>query len=53
MFHISRPHRARCACFRGFTPEHIDEVFALDDVDAALAKVAAVGSKGKTVLKIS
>ena len=31
----------------------VDEVFAFDDVNAALAKVAAGGSKGKTVLKIS
>ena len=31
----------------------VDGVFALDDVNAALAKVAAGGSKGKTVLKVS
>lgn len=31
----------------------IDGVFGLDDVNAALVKVAAGGSKGKTVLKIS
>lgn len=31
----------------------VDGVFGLDDVNAALAKVAAGGSKGKTVLKIS
>ena len=30
----------------------VDKVFALDDVNAALAKVAAGGSKGKTILKI-
>ena len=30
----------------------VDCVFGLDDVNAALAKVAAGGSKGKTVLKI-
>ncbi len=31
----------------------VDTVFGLDDVNAALAKVAAGGSKGKTVLKIA
>lgn len=31
----------------------VDGVFGLDDVNAALAKVAAGGSKGKTVLKVS
>ena len=31
----------------------VDGVFALDDVNAALAKVAAGGSKGKTVLAVS
>ena len=31
----------------------VDGVFGLDDVNAALAKVAAGGSRGKTVLKIS
>lgn len=31
----------------------VDSVFGLDDVNAALAKVAAGGSKGKTVLKVS
>lgn len=31
----------------------VDGVFGLDDVNAALAKVAAGGSKGKTVLRIS
>lgn len=31
----------------------VDSVFALSDVNAALAKVAAGGSKGKTVLKVS
>lgn len=31
----------------------VDGVFGLDDANAALAKVAAGGSKGKTVLKIS
>jgi NADPH:quinone reductase-like Zn-dependent oxidoreductase len=30
----------------------VDTVFPLDDVNAAMAKVAAGGSKGKTVLKI-
>ena len=31
----------------------VDGVFGLDDVNAALAKVAAGGSKGKTVLRVS
>ena len=31
----------------------VDGVFGLDDVNAALAKVAAGGSKGKTVLSVS
>ena len=31
----------------------VDEVFALDGVNNALAKVAAGGSKGKTVLRIA
>ena len=31
----------------------VDGVFGLDDMNAALAKVAAGGSKGKTVLRIS
>lgn len=31
----------------------VDGIFGLDDVNAALAKVAAGGSKGKTVLRIS
>ena len=31
----------------------VDGVFGLDDVNAALAKIAAGGSKGKTVLKVS
>lgn len=31
----------------------IDEVFALEDVNNTLAKVAAGGSKGKTVLRIA
>ena len=30
----------------------VDTVFSLDDVNAAMAKVAAGGSKGKTVLKV-
>lgn len=30
----------------------VDEVFALDDVNAALTKVARGGSKGKTILRI-
>ena len=30
----------------------IDTVFPLDEVNAAMAKVAAGGSKGKTVLKV-
>ncbi len=30
----------------------VDTVFSLDDVNAAMAKVAAGGSKGKTILKI-
>ena len=31
----------------------VDEVFSLDDVNMAMKKVAAGGSKGKTILKIS
>ncbi len=31
----------------------VDSVFALEDVNAALTKVAAGGSKGKTVLRVS
>ena len=31
----------------------VDEVFALDDVNEAMAKVAAGGSKGKTILRMS
>jgi len=31
----------------------VDTVFGLGDANAALAKVAAGGSKGKTVLRIS
>jgi len=30
----------------------VDAVFALDEVNAAMAKVAAGGSKGKTVLEM-
>ena len=30
----------------------VDEVFALNDVNAAMAKVAAGGSRGKTVLRM-
>ena len=31
----------------------VDSVFALDDVNAALKKVASGSSKGKTILKVS
>ena len=33
-------------------PASVDEVFALEDVNQALKKVASSGSKGKTILKI-
>ncbi|MDO4539216.1 MAG: zinc-binding dehydrogenase, partial [Coriobacteriales bacterium] len=31
----------------------VDGIFGLDDINAAMAKVAAGGSKGKTILKMS
>ena len=31
----------------------VDGVFALDDVNEALKKVASGGSKGKTILRVS
>ena len=34
-------------------PASVDEVFALEDVNQALKKVASSGSKGKTILKIN
>ena len=34
-------------------PASVDEVFALEDVNRALKKVASSGSKGKTILKIN
>ena len=34
-------------------PASVDEVFALEDVNQALKKVASIGSKGKTILKIN
>ena len=34
-------------------PASIDEVFALDEVNQALKKIASGGSKGKTILRIS
>lgn len=34
-------------------PPSVGEVFALDDVNAALQKLRNGGSKGKTILKIA
>ena len=36
-----------------FAQRHVDEVFALEDVNKALKKVAGGKSKGKTVIKIN